>query len=139
MPYYETSVRIDAAAERVWKVLTDVEKWPELTPSMTSVAGEKGSTVAVGNSFLVKQPKLRPARWVVTDVREGTGFTWQAVSAGVVTRADHVLRTVDDGTLLTLTVVQTGFAARLVGLFAGGLTRRYITWEANGIKARSEE
>ena len=34
---YETSVEIGAASEEVWRVLTDVERWPEWTASMTRV------------------------------------------------------------------------------------------------------
>ncbi|WP_202513189.1 hypothetical protein [Streptomyces sp. SID3343] len=38
----------------------------------------------------------------------------------------------------TLTLQQSGLLAPVVGMLAGGLTRRYLRMEAEGLKQRSE-
>ncbi|MEW2521393.1 SRPBCC family protein [Actinacidiphila alni] len=138
MPTYQTSITIHASVERVWAVLTDVENWPALTASMTSVRGLDGREIAVGSRFEVEQPKLRKAVWTVTDLTEGTRFSWESASTGVTTRGDHLLVADGADTRMTLVVHQRGALAGLVGLVAGGMTRRYIGMEAAGLKERSE-
>lgn len=45
----ETDIRIDAPAEAVWGVLSDLERWPEWHPFVVSVRGvlEPGKTVVL--------------------------------------------------------------------------------------------
>src|SRR4051794_35917326 len=114
MPHYEHSVRIDASAGRVWDVLSDIERWPELTASIDSVEPLDGDSVTVGHRFRVRQPKLTTAVWTVTEVHEGTSFVWESRSGGVLTRAGHVLRQEGEdkgegeGVTMTLTIDQSG-------------------------------
>ena len=42
------SVIIEAPVERVWEVFTDVDRWPEWTPSVTRTAVIAGDGVALG-------------------------------------------------------------------------------------------
>ena len=143
MPTYEYTLTIDAPRRRVWDLVSDVEGWPEITASTTSVEAldEKapdGGALAVGKRFALVQPRLRKAVWTVTELRPGAGFSWESKAPGAVIRADHLLQDEDGGTRLTLVVVQTGPLAGLIGLLFGGLTRKYTTMEAHGFKARAE-
>jgi uncharacterized membrane protein len=135
---FRTSITVHAPVERVWAVLVDVENWPALTASMTSVRGLDGSGVSLGSRFAVEQPKLRKAVWTVVELEEGSRFSWESAGPGVTTRGDHLLVPDGDHTRLTLEIHQRGPLSRLVGLIAGGLTRRYVEMEANGLKERSE-
>lgn len=139
VPTYAYAMTVDAPAPRVWQVLTEVESWPDLTTSMTSVHGLDGPRPAVGARFEIRQPKLRKAVWTVTRLDEGTAFDWESHAPGVVSSGAHLLEPDGDRTVLTLTIEQSGVLAWPIGLLAGGTIRRYLALEAQGIKSRSEQ
>lgn len=139
MPTYSYALTVDAPASRVWQVLTEVENWPDLTASMTSVRGLDGPRPAVGARFEIRQPRLRKAVWTVTRLDEGTAFVWESRAPGVVSRGAHLLEPDGDRTALTLTIDQSGVLAWPIGLLAGSTVRRYLMLEAQGIKSRSEQ
>ena len=137
--YIEESVEIAAPPERVWAVMSDVDRWPEWTESVdTAQRGEAGPLV-VGSTATLKQPKLAKSRWVVTDAAPDRGFVWVSKSPGVTSVGGHRLEALPDGgTRVTLTLEQRGFLAPLVGLIGKKLIPRYMGFEAAGLRARSE-
>ena len=137
----EQSTRIDvgASVERVWEVLREVERWPEWAPTVTSVRHLDEGPLAVGSRVRVEQPRIPPTEYVVTQLEPSRSFTWVATGAGVRTTARHVLEGIDTGgTRVTLAVEMAGPVGRVMGRFYRRLTDRYLTAEAEGIKARSE-
>ena len=137
---YETSVEIDASPENVWTVLVDVERWPAWTASMTSVRLLRPEPFMVGSAARIKQPKLPPAVWRVTDFQPGRSFSWVAKGPGVATTASHTVTARDggDGAVVTLGLVQGGPLAPIADLLLTRLTRRYMRIEATGLKRRCE-
>ncbi|HEY0538748.1 MAG TPA: SRPBCC family protein [Actinoallomurus sp.] len=136
---YEIEVDIDAAPETVWAVLVDVERWPEWTPSMTSVQRLEDGPFGVGSTVRVRQPKLPQAVYTVTEYERGQAFSWAARSPGIMTAGGHQVVSHQDGhATVRLTLDQTGVLASLVGLFAARLAHRYVTMEAEGLKRRCE-
>src|SRR4051795_9732756 len=137
----EQSTRIDVEArgEQVWEVLAAVERWPEWAPTVTSVRRLDDGPLAVGYRVRVEQPRIPPTEYVVTDFEPSRSFTRVATGPGVRTTARHLLEELGTGgTRVTLAGEQTGPVGGVMGRFYRRLTDRYLTAEAEGIKARSE-
>lgn len=134
----QVGIDISAPAERVWRAVVDVESWPRWTPSMTDVKRLGTGPLQVGSRARVRQPGLPALVWEVTEIDEGSHFTWVAKLPGVAATARHDISEVADRSRLTLTVEWSGPMARLVGAMNAKRTRQSLTQEANGHKAASE-
>jgi uncharacterized membrane protein len=133
------AVTIEAPVQRVWEVFTDVERWPEWTPSVTSAAVIAGDGVVLGARVRIKQPRLPEMTWEVTRVEPGSTWTWVSRSPGAVTEAVHRVRALDDSTTRVEQVIeQTGIVGTLVGRLMRGMTRRYLAMEGAGLKHHCE-
>ena len=138
MAHFDTAVEIHAPPDRVWSVMRDVERWPEWTPSVRAITRLEGGPFDVGSRARVRQPKLLPTVWRVTELEEGRGFTWVTRSAGVRVKARHYVEPTAQGTRATLSLDFSGPLAPLVARLTRGLTERYLALEARGLKQRSE-
>jgi len=137
---YQVSVDIKATADKVWSVLTDVERWPEWSSSMAKLRRLDRGPFERGTRVRVKQPKLLTAVWTVVDIEPKHSFTWTATNGGVTTVTDHRLAPEPNDTVtVTISVRQAGPLSWLVGMLTSGLTRRYVNMEAEGLKRRCEE
>lgn len=136
----ESSIEIDAAPEVVWPVFADVEQWPSWTASVRRVTPLDGAELAVGRRFEILQPRFPRLVWTVTELDPGRGWTWRQRSPGATTLAVHEVLPLDGGrrTLVRQRIDQRGPGGVLVGLLTRGLTRRYLTMEADGLKRASE-
>jgi hypothetical protein len=68
MTFFQIETEINASAELVWATMRDVERWPERTPTVTSVRLRTPPPLAVGSRAMIRQPKLPPALWRVVDL-----------------------------------------------------------------------
>ncbi len=138
--FNEDSVEIDAPPQLVWDVFSDVERWPEWTASVTSLVGQDGSNLAVGNRFAIKQPGLQKLVWKVTEIEPGASWTWVHRSPGVQVTARHYVTAQPGGrTLVRQELDQAGALGALVGRLTVKRTKRFLALEAQGLKARSEQ
>lgn len=133
----EQETTIAAPASVVWSILSDVERWPEWTASMTSLRLLDGE-LRVGARVEVVQPKLPKAVWTVSRLDEGGRFDWTADSPGVSTFAYHAVEPTATGARAKLGFDQTGPLAGLFGLLLGKLSRSYVAMEMAGLKERAE-
>ena len=138
MTHFDTAVEIQATPDRVWSVMRDVERWPEWTRTIRSVTRLEGGPFDIGSRARIRQPKLLPAVWRVTELEEGRGFTWVARSPGVRVKARHRVEPTATGTRATLSLDFSGPLAPLVARLTRGLNERYLAIEAKGLKERSE-
>lgn len=94
--------------------------------------------LALNSRARLHQPRLPAATWTVTGYREHESFTWVSRSPGVTTTATHRMTPARGKVAVRLSVDQTGPLAPLVSLLTARLTRRYVTMEAQGLKAMAE-
>jgi uncharacterized membrane protein len=137
---YRTSARVEAPADVVWEVLSDVELMPTWTSSMTRVSLLDDKTeIAVGSRVEIEQPGLPRATWVVDSLTTGRGFSWSSTTPGVRTGAAHQIAPLSDAACeVTLAVAQSGMLAGLTNLVLGSKAREFVDAELAGLKAESE-
>jgi hypothetical protein len=118
--------------------MSDVDRWHEWTPSVTSVTRLGGAPFAVGSQVMIRQPKFPPALWKVTAIEPGKSFTWVSVAPGLRVVGRHQVEPTPTGSRATLSLDMQGILGGLWGRMTKGITERYIAFEASGLKARSE-
>lgn len=134
----QMEIEVDAPAGALWAALTDVQSWPDWTPTVTSVERLDDGPLAVGSRTRIKQPRMAAIVWEVRTMDAGREFTWVGRSPGVLTAGGHLLTTVGERTRLTLSITHTGPLAGLIGRLTRSRTRRYLIREAEGLKASAQ-
>lgn len=132
-------VDIEAPPERVWAVMTDVERWPEWTQSVSKVELVRPGPLATGVEARIAQPRLGTRTWRVTAVEAGRAFTWETSGPGTRMVATHTITPRGDGaSSVELAIDSSGWAVSLLGWLMAPTGRRYIEMEAVGLKQRAE-
>ena len=124
--------------ERVWQVMSEVDRWHEWTPSIKSIKRLDTGPLALGSRVVIRQPRFPPAWWKVTSIEEGLSFTWRSVGPGIRVVADHSVKPRDHGSRGTLLLDLQGVFGGVFGRMTQNITERYLDFEARGLKARSE-
>jgi len=131
-------VHIKAPPEKVAAVLFDVERWPEWTSTMTRVRRLDQGPLAVGSTARVRQPKLPPAVWRVTELDAERGFNWSTRGLGLKLDAGHLVERDAAGSRVNLSFRFSGLLGPLAARFYASLCQRYIVTEAEGLRRRCE-
>jgi len=137
--HFYITIDIQAPRDRVWAVMSDVEHWSEWTSTINSIRLLDPGPLAAGKKAVVRQPKLLPARWLVTEVEEGRSFTWTTRHPGVLVTARHSIEEVGSCSRITLSLDFSGFLGPLFARLTRGLNTSYLDIEARGLKKRAEE
>lgn len=139
----EHEITIDAAVDVVWELTENVEGWPAITPTMTTVERLDDGPFGVGSRARVKQPAQRPTVWTVTRFEPNHVFEWEAKVFGVRMVGRHTITPIADSsatpvTRNTLQIEMTGRGAGVLGRLSGGRIRKAITTENEGFKRTAE-
>jgi carbon monoxide dehydrogenase subunit G len=134
----ENTIKIAAPIEKVWDITLDVEKWPDHTPTMTTIQRLDSGPLKVGSKVRIKQPGQRAKVWTITLVDPLTGFAWSAKLMGMTMAATHQLTPSNTGTTNALLVDIEGGLTPLLGAILRGPILKAITTENLGLKAASE-
>jgi hypothetical protein len=135
---YEVTVPINAPVDAVWAEMVDVERWPEWNRWISRLKRLNGGAFGQGSLVRISQPRLLPARWLVTDFTPGRAFTMKCRTTGVIRRKDHEVRDTGSGTEVRVAMIDFGLTAPLIAMMRGQLIREYVDMEAWGLKARVE-
>jgi len=135
---FSKSIDINAAPDAVLAVMSDVERWPEWTASVTSIKRLDAGPFVIGSRASIRQPKLPPALWTVSAIEPGRSFTWISKGPGILVTAHHSIDPRASGSRVTLSIRYEGLLAKLVAWMTKDINERYLAMEANGLKARCE-
>jgi hypothetical protein len=138
MKRFSIAIDIDAAIERVWSIMSDVEHWHDWTASVRSIRRTDGGTLKVGSGAWVRQPKLLPAFWRLTTLEPNKEFTWVSKGPGMIVTGRHSVEPRPGGCRALLSIEYDGVLSPLLVWMVGDLNDRYLALEANGLKRRSE-
>ena len=138
MTDFALDVEISAPPDRVWAVMSDIEAWPEWTPTVTRVELLDPGPLAVGQRARVLQPRLPAAVWRITALEPGRSFTWVTRSPGVEVTARHSVEPSGAGSRAHLALHFGGMLGPLVARITRRLNIRYLGLEAAGLRQRSE-
>jgi uncharacterized membrane protein len=136
---FEESIDIDAQQERVWEVLSDLEAWPRRIETVDVVELLTPAPMSQGSRIRLKQPKLPEGTWDITVWDAPSYFEWRQKSGGITSVAGHRVEMSEEGrSRLTLSLDMRGPLIPVIGMFYRGLTNRYMTIEAQGMKRAAE-
>jgi uncharacterized protein YndB with AHSA1/START domain len=135
---FSINVDVDAPPDRVWAVMSDIEKWHEWTPSVRSITRRERGPIRPGHRAWVRQPKFPPAQWTVTEVGDRS-FTWVSRAPGLIVTAKHSVTPIGSGSRATLWLNFAGIFGPFFGRLTRDINNRYLAMEAAGLKRRSEE
>ena len=138
--HYEQTIEIAAPPDIVWRVLSDVERWPEWTRSERSATLDGGGPLAVGSrAKLGVAGSPMPSIWDVTALIDGQSFVWENSQPGLRNVAGHYIEPSGAGSRVRLTIDMSGVLSVIMRPYLAYVTRRNVAWEAEGLKRRSEE
>ena len=114
-----TSITIKASKEKIWKILTDFEKYPEWNSFIKSVTGE----VKVGNQIQIKLQGMT-FKPIVLTFKENTELKWLGhLWFKGLFDGEHKFKLTDNGNGTTNFEQSENFSGILVKLFAKSLDK----------------
>ena len=136
---FAISVDIAAPPPVVWAVMRDVERWPEWTTTVTRIERLDSGPLTVGSRLRIRQPKLLPADWTVTEIADDRGFKSITRGPGISVTAHHWIAPIERGSRVTLSIQFHGALGGLIARLTRRLNTEYLGIEAAGLKRRAEE
>lgn len=130
----EDTIEINAPAERVWQVTTDVEVWPKWAPAMERIRREDSGDFKLGSSALIKQKQMPETRWTVTEIHQGHHFSWATRIMGMDMIATHVITPGERAVTSLLRIEMDGLPIKLLGFIIKPLVMNALKDENKGLK-----
>lgn len=138
MVYTEVTFDVDAPPEKVWDVMTDVERWPGWTRSVRGASLKTKGEFGQGTTARLNIAGGPPSDWIVTEIDPGRSFVWESKSPGALSVAGHVIEPREGGSRVTIWVRNSGLLATLLSPYLSYVGKRNLKWESEGLKRRCE-
>lgn len=138
MKEYQVSDRIHASPEKIWAILTDIDKWPEWDPSCERIEG----TLALGQKVKAFS-KLSPGRGFAVKVSEFTPplkMTWTGGIPLGLLRGERTFTLSELKSGVTEFSMREVFSGPMLALIGGSIPDMTEAFEGfvAGLKARAE-
>lgn len=117
--HIEHATDITAPPETVWRLTTDVERWPQLLEAITSLERLDAGPLAVGSTAKIKQPGQPLRTWTVTELEAPRRFVWETHGLGMRMVASHDVEPTATGCRNTLAIDLSGPVGAVIGAVAG--------------------
>jgi uncharacterized membrane protein len=134
----EDDLELAAPTESVWALTIDIERWPQLMSTVTSVERLDPGPLRAGSTARLKQPGQRATVWTVSEVDPGRRFAWWARTQGMRVVATHTLTPTGTGTRNHLAIDLDGPAAPVLGRVLRRRIARVLAAENAAFKAAAE-
>lgn len=115
MRHVRASLEVNAAADEVWRLLTEFDQWPKWGPTVVDVESE-ATTVAPGVTGRVKTIAGPWLPFEITEVDHGRSWTWKVTGMHA---TGHAIAAVGDARTLVEFSVPIAVAPYTVVLRAG--------------------
>lgn len=115
----EHQTEIAAPPEAVWRLTTDVERWPALLEAMTSLRRLDDGPLHVGSRARIKQPGQPERTWTVTELEAPCRFVWETHGVGMRMVATHDITAIPTGSRNTLGIELSGPVGAVLGRLVG--------------------
>jgi carbon monoxide dehydrogenase subunit G len=132
-------IHINAAPDVVWAVTVDVERWPEWTPTVSSVRLVGEREFGLGSVARIGQPMQPESEWTVTEFSAGRRFAWTTRRTGIRMTGTHDMVAEGGGTRNVLAIDANGWLAVLLWPLLRWPMRKALADENRGLKARCEQ
>lgn len=134
----EHELELSASPQRLWELTLDIERWPEITPTIKEVTRLDEGPLRVGSRARLRQPGQRAKVWTVTTLDTERCFAWAASLAGSTVTGIHELEPTAQGVRSTLRVTLEGRTAWLVGPLLRPAVARAIAKENAAFQEAAE-
>ena len=134
----EHQAEITAPPEAVWRLTTDIERWPDLLDAMTSLRRLDEGPLRVGSSARIKQPGQPERTWTVTELAAPNRFVWETHGLGMRMVATHDIAATASGCRNTLGIELSGPVGSVMGRLVGKRIGETIAAESTVFTAEAE-
>jgi hypothetical protein len=131
-------ILIEADPHVVWALTADVERWPQLTPTITEVVLLDEGPITLGGRARIAQPRQRPAVWTVSRFEPDRRFEWWTKVGPITMTGGHRIEPDPRGCRNILTLEVTGRGSGLLRRLAGRRLAEAIDTENRGFRSAAE-
>ncbi len=142
MKVYECArvdVEIRASIGVVWRLLEDIEHWPDWTPTVLSALRTDSGSLTLGASYRVRQPDLPERLYTVTSLQDQHQMTWETKATGLRMIASHEVRSTRSGSCVRFMYSMTGVLAPIVCRWYAQKIGGLVQLEADSLRRAVEQ